>query len=72
MPGPEFGYSLGMTNTNNRAKEIYEAAVSYSAKGDQMAARWNAVDIIWLAQCTDEERRDALRMLDDRFAAVST
>ena len=60
-----------MTN-KNRANDIFNAAISYANKAPKLQWANNARDFVWLAQCTDEERRDALRMLDDRFAAVST
>ena len=55
----------------NRAKEIYEAAVRYQGKYGTNHCDM-AKDFVWLAQCTDEERREALRMLDDRAAGRST
>ena len=57
---------------SNRAKEIYEAAVSYEAKIRENMDYGTAYDLVWMTQCTDEERREALRMLDARAAGRST
>jgi hypothetical protein len=62
---------------SNRAKEIYRAATSLASRTtgedfSDVAFENCARDVIWMAQCTDAERAEALRMLDARAAGRST